>query len=65
MLKLTLHMQHKDMRPSVNFQTVSMWRSKNMTDNQLPYDGEGTVEACMNTSMRAWARLGAEHGGPF
>ena len=42
-VEINLHMQHKDMRPSVNFQKVSMWRSKNMTDNQLPYDGEGTV----------------------
>ena len=43
MLKLTLHVQRKGMRPSVNFQTVSMWQSKNMTDNQLPYHGESTV----------------------
>ena len=44
MLKLTVHLQRKDVRAPVNFQAVSMWRSKHIIDNQLPYDAEGTVE---------------------
>ena len=44
MFKLTVHLQRKSMRIPVNFQNISMWQSKNMIDNQLPYEGVGTVK---------------------
>ena len=43
MVKLTLHLQRKDMRTPVKFQKISMWQSKTMIDYQLPYEGVRTV----------------------